>query len=254
MKDLTFGNTYNVYHNGGSLSTSGLGTGGKAMESYVWDKERARQCVCDGGWTGLACEKRMCPVGNDIMDVIPAGYGSYSAQVQTITLYDANDDNTNFAGKSFALQYTTLLNETFATQPIMWASPDSTLETSIETALKKLPNKVIDDVTVSVDSSVGANGVVINITFSGSTVQGSQYPLEVLADECLDGCTPRITGLTNLRTFHATTLSTVEISTIGSHPIAYECGRRGKCNFITGLCECYDGYAGDACNLFQAVV
>ena len=253
MKDLTYGETYNVYHNGGSLSTSGLGVGGKSLESNFWDTERARQCTCDGGWTGLACEKRMCPVSNDIMDVIPAGYGSYSAQVQTITLYDANEVNGNFAGKSFALQYTSLLNETFVTQPIIWAA-DDTLETYIETALKKLPNKVIDDVIVEVESGVGSNGVVINITFTGSTVQGTQRPLEVLADECTEGCTPLITGLTNLRTYHASTLSTVEISTVGSHPIAYECGRRGKCDYKTGLCGCYDGYAGDACNVFNSVV
>jgi hypothetical protein len=254
MKDLTYGETYNEYHNGVALSTSGLGTGGKTLENYSWDTERARQCVCDGGWAGLACEKRMCPNGNDIMDVIPAGYGSYIAQVQTITLYDANEVNTNFAGKSFALQYTSLLNETFATQPIMWASPDATLQTHIENALKNLPNKVIDDVTVTVDSTVGTNGVIINITFSGNTVQGAQYPIEVLADECSDGCTPLITGLTNLRTFHASTLSTVEITTAGSHPIAYECGRRGKCDYATGLCQCYDGYAGDSCNIFNASV
>ena len=254
MKDLTYGETFNVYHNGDTLATSGLGSGGKLIENFSWDTDRARQCICDGGWTGIACEKRMCPLGNDIMDVIPDGYGTYAAQVQTITLYDANDNNGNFAGKSFALQFTTLLNETLATQPIMWASPDTTLETSIETALKKLPNKVIDDVSVGVDSSVGSNGVIITVTFTGSTVQGAQHPLEVLADECSEGCTPRITGLTNLRTFHASTLSTVEITTVGTHPVAYECGRRGKCNYATGLCDCYDGYAGDACNVFHASV
>ena len=254
MKDLTYGETYNVYNNGGSLSKSGLGTGGKKLDDYSWDTERARKCVCDGGWTGLACEKRMCPVGNDIMDVIPDGYGSYIAQVQTITLYDADDTNSNFAGKSFALQYTTLLNETFVTQPIMWSTVDSTLETHIKNSLMELPNKVIDEVTVSVDSSVGSNGVVINITFNGNTVQGAQYPLEVLADTCTEGCTPLITGLTNLRTFHASTLSTVEISTVGTHPNVFECGLRGKCNYATGLCQCYDGYAGDACNIFQASV
>ncbi len=254
MKDLTYGQTFNVFHDGVSLGTSGLGTGGKLIDNYSWDTERARQCVCDGGWMGVACEKRMCPLGNDIMDVIPDGYGSYAAQVQTITLYDASEVNGNFAGKSFALQFTTLLNETLATQPIMWSTTDADLETSIETALKKLPNKVIDDVAVTVDSSDGTQGVIIQVTFTGNTVQGAQYPLEVLADECSEGCTPLITGLTNLRTFHATTLSTVEITTVGTHPVAYECGRRGKCNYATGLCECYNGYAGDACNIFHSSV
>jgi hypothetical protein len=75
---------------------------------------------------------------------------------------------------------------------------------------------LIDDVSVTVDSSNGTNVVIIHISFIGNSVQGKQYKVEVLADPCKEGCTPRITGLTNLRTFSDTTLSTVEITTVAS--------------------------------------
>jgi len=217
MKDLTYGNVYNDYYDGSSLALSGLGSGGKIFADHSWDTERARTCVCDGGWTGLSCDLRFCPIGNDVMDVIPIAHGGEVPQVQTITLYDAALTNTNFAGKDFAIQFTTKLNETFATQPISWDLTDTVLEGYIESALKNLPNKVMDDVTVTINSSNGANGVIINVTFTGNTVQGPQHKLELLADECSDGCTPRITGLTNLMTFSSTTLSKVEVSTVGSH-------------------------------------
>lgn len=246
MKDIKFGNTYNEYYDGSSLEYSGLGAGGIAIKDYEWDSDRARACVCDPGWTGLACDKRMCPWGQDPMDVIPAGYGSEVDQVQTITLYDANDLNSNFAGQSFALQFTSVLNETFVTQPILWAS-DLVLEGYIEEALSRLPNKVIDEVTVSVDSTNDLNGVVIHVTFSGNTVGGKQHKIEVLTKPCQDGCTPKITGLTNLRTFHSTSLSTVQVTTTGSHE-AYECSRRGKC--VDGLCSCFEGFGGDSCQVF----
>mmetsp|Transcript_6096 Transcript_6096/g.9083 ORF Transcript_6096/g.9083 Transcript_6096/m.9083 type:complete len:325 (-) Transcript_6096:51-1025(-) len=205
MKDLTFGIVYNEYYDGSVLSLTGLGTGGKMFTDYSWDTDRARACVCDGGWTGLACNKRMCPMGNDIMDVIPnfdetsiigmAGYGNELAQVQTVTLHDAGANNLNFGGKSFAIQFTSKLNETYVTQPIMWSTTDATLAAYIEEALEKLPNKVVDDVSVSVNSGVHANGVVISVTFTGAAVQGKQHKLEILKHKCNEGCNPRVTCL-----------------------------------------------------------
>ena len=263
MKDLMFGIVYNDYYDGSAAALSGLGTGGKKFIDHSWDTERARACVCDGGWNGLSCELRMCAMGNDIMDVIPtfdetsnvgmSGHGNEVAQVQTVTLYDKDLVNTNFAGKSFAIQFTSKLNETFVTQPIMWSTTDSVLKGYMESALKRLPNQVVDDVTVSVDSTVNSNGVVIDVTFTGAAVQGKQHKLEILQDTCDEGCTPRITGLTNIRTFSAVTLSTVEISTVGSHN-SYECGRRGKCDYNTGLCKCFAGYTGDTCSFLTALV
>lgn len=263
MKDLTFGIVYNEYYDGSTNALSGLGTGGKKFVDYSWDTDRARSCVCDGGWAGLACNEHMCAMGNDIMDVIPnfdetsgsgmSGHGNEVAQVQSITLYDKDLINANFASKSFALQFTTKLNETFATQPIFWSTTDATIAYYVEEALERLPNQAIDDVVVSVDSSINSNGVIIDVTFTGAGVQGKQNKLEVLQDKCDEGCTPRITGLTNIRTFSAVTLSTVQISTVGSHN-SYECGRRGKCDHSTGICQCFEGYTGETCSILTALV
>jgi len=264
MKDLTFGIVYNDYYDGSTLALSGLGTGGKDLTDYSWDVNNARSCVCDGGWTGIACDHRMCPMGNDVMDVMPgfdensnsgmSGYGNEVAQVQTVTLYDSTDppDNSQFAGKSFAIQFTSKLNETFVTQPIMWDVTDNTLAGYIEAALENLPNKVIDDVTVTVDSSISSNGVIMDITFSGNAVQGKQHKVEILTKKCGESCNPSITGLSNIRSFSGITLSTVEISTVGSHN-SYECGRRGKCDYNSGLCQCFDGYTGQTCNVLSAL-
>ena len=264
MQDLAFGIVYNEYYDGSSHALSGLGAGGETFaDDFHWDSRRARACVCDAGWTGLSCGERMCPYGNDVMDVIPgydehslagmAGHGNEVAQVQTVTLYDADLDNGNFAGKSFAMRFTSKLNETYVTQPIMWDTTDGVLEGYIQSALKKLPNTVIDDVDVTVDSTINANGVVIDVTFTGAAVQGKQHKLEILQDTCGEGCSPRVTGLTNIRTFSATTLSTVEISTVGSHN-SFECGRRGTCDRETGLCKCFTGFTGDTCSILTALV
>jgi len=263
MSELSYGVVYNEYFDASTTALSGLGTGGKSFTDNSWDIDKARACVCDGGWTGISCMEKMCPVGNDIMDVIPTfdetsgvgmtGHGNEVAQVQKITLFDADLSNANFASKTFAIQFTSKLNETFVTQPISWDLTDSVLEGYIESALKMLPNKVIDDVDVSVDSSTDSAGVIIQVTFKGFSVHGKQHKLEILADECDEGCTPRITGLTNLRTHSTVTLSKVEIATLGSFN-SYECGRRGKCDFKTGICQCFEGFTGDTCSVLTALV
>jgi hypothetical protein len=51
------------------------------------------------------------------MDVVPS---PEVPQKQTITLFDANKINSNFVGQTFALQYTSQSNQTFATKPIVW--------------------------------------------------------------------------------------------------------------------------------------
>ena len=162
----------------------------------------------------------------------------------------------------------------------------------VEFALESLPNKVIDDVSVqgnfyktssdgtAIDS--GSSGVLpsnilddtntdkfknsfyLNITFIGDNVQGEQNLLTVKHILCGDGCTPKLTGIDLWDdTMRVSTLTESRTSgdagaTTSYDVVAdfnsYECGRRGKCDYDTGICECFSGYTGLACGTITSLV
>ena len=105
------------------------------------------------------------------------------------------------------------------------------------------------------------DSLYINITFIGNNVQGPQNPLTVKHIFCGDGCTPKLSGL-DLR---YNTMNTTEImfgtanSSDADHWTSsdynsYECGRRGKCDYKSGICSCFSGYSGLSCGTITSLV
>ena len=218
---------------------------------YGWDNRKTRGCICDPEFGDYDCSKRMCPYGTDTMDIrknylLP---GKYQVQ-QLVFEADTSSPNT-INGQTFALTFKSKLNETFTTNPIVFQSDTqtnfNTMLTKIETALKELPNKVIDCVEVQ-GSYISPHYAIMNFSFTGQTVQGPQYLLTVESYACGDGCTPQITGLPLLP--GSQNITEVQASDYDS----FECGRRGKCDYTTGVCSCFSGYTGPSCGIITALV
>jgi hypothetical protein len=286
MNELAFGSVYGDYFDGATSAYYNLGVGAvRPSTDYAWDADRARACVCDAGWTGINCASRMCPWGNDVMDTRLNRNNAVVYQVQTVTLYSGGTDGgqalttttptedftatgyMDFDSKSFALRFTSKTNETYTTVPIeLKSSADhatalstsatglSTLNTDVKAALEALPNRVITGVTVTSSAfqkDIGM-GMALQITFDGDSVHGQQNLLEVVTNPCADGCTPKIDGLTNLVS-NTNTTSNVRETTAADYN-SFECGRRGKCDYETGLCACFEGYTGEACTSLTALI
>jgi hypothetical protein len=242
----------------------------------MWDFHKSMACKCDPGFIDVDCSRRMCPKANDVMDERLNIADEMKYQIQNITMFAAGYDGSGneseiaeFYSKSFALTFTTTLNESFTTRPIKISAGtdvdtiEKTLAKDLTVALKGLPNKVITN--VNVNTTLGYQTIEltkkdiaflnIEVEFVGASVMGPQNLLTVEAEKCWDGCTPKITGLDLLSTISG---GGQDLSFVTEKQAAdynnYECGRRGKCDYDKGLCECFEGFTGEACSIQTALV
>lgn len=268
IEELGFGSSIGDYFDGSSAGKKKIGQRAVTFgDTKIWDNHKTMMCVCDPKWTDLDCSRRMCPKGNDVMNTRLNGADTLDYQIQTIAL-EAPDDQygsstsqfTFFDDASFALTFVSTLNETYTTRPIkLEGGTDSsgvfdsasctTFAGYVESALEELPHRVVDDVDVSATST--GNVLSFIVTFSGEAVQGKQNLLIVEDYACADGCTPKMSGIDLITD---TTPGSYVTQTQAADYNNYECGRRGKCNYGTGLCECFDGYTGEACATQTALI
>lgn len=249
IKDMTYHAVRGDYDIDTSATVDFTQELSKSFTYYQWDGAKTRGCVCDPEYGDLDCSKRMCQFGTDVMDQRDDMSAAAKYQVQSITFRP--DWYTNIdAGQTFALTFKSKLNETFTTTPIVYykdASDFHNFILNIQRALEALPNRVIDKVEVH-GTNVGLLQTTVNITFTGNNVQGPQHPITVRSIVCGDGCTPKLTGLELQPSTDG--LSEIQASDFNS----YECGRRGKCDYTTGLCQCFAGYTGLSCNVITSLV
>jgi hypothetical protein len=238
----------------------------------------------------------MCPYGNDILDVrddLDEAQYEHVQQLAFVSNYNngGTGKTEDLTGETFALTFTSKLNETFTTIPIVFdgSSSSTDMRNDIQLALLSLPNRVIDGVNVAVSRTDTAtlsgtpgagttefenmyvpanagetNVVLVKITFTGSAVQGRQNYLTVEDYECHDGCTPKLSGLglnykydhflSNTTDIYESVVTTDEGYMNVADFNSFECGRRGKCDYNTGLCQCFAGYFGDNCNTLTTLV
>lgn len=311
IEDLPFQSTPQQF-DGGDFFVQKAHSFGDAYKN--WDARKTRGCECDPEWGDVDCSKRMCMMGNDIMDQrdnLLVARKQHTQHIQfvadnkfswtyttsaTAASHGINEDlaiktatevsggtRAYLHGRTFALVFTSKLNETFTTIPIKFAAGETASDykvmfLAVEHALEALPNGVIDNVDVAgeirntatawsasegdpgVTSRLGGDATAfdggdsdndalyMNITFSGKNVQGPQNLMQVKHIHCGDGCTPKLDGL-NL----AITTMTVREESLADWN-SYECGRRGKCDYATGICTCFNGYAGLACGTITSLV
>merc|ERR1711871_1659424 len=148
------------------------------------------------------------------------GAGALGDGVSTVSGCGAATDDAatdacfvDLVDKSFALTFTSKLNQSYTTKPIIvtkitgstQAAAETATATAVHDALHQLPNYVVDGCTVTCtyEYAVGVSAlypsVKCAIGFNGASVAGPQYLLEVEADKCDSGCTPQLSSPVQLK-------------------------------------------------------
>merc|ERR1711968_298061 len=240
------------------------------------------------GWTGFACDKRMCPKGDDPLTTESADGVTEKYEVQSIIVGDGDDANK--ADGFFTLSFTDAYGNDWTTRPIRVTDPDNFGVTTgnantdvgkaqdvtaleVREALMEIPNHVFDDVEVNwkkvtenYDASNTAHYNQYTITFISPATSGAQSLLRCNFKGCdFDGCQPRFTGIGSLDNVgdkssrkcvvrgYIESVQTGDGASSGTAENA-ECSNRGICNTDDGVCECFDGYTGEACSVQTILV
>ncbi|KAK1942072.1 Tenascin [Phytophthora citrophthora] len=269
--------------------------GGQSGLTYeLWDQEKIMGCVCDGGFEGHDCSLRTCPKGDDPL----TGSASQNEMVQAIVL--------DRAGGEGYLTYHDPYGNIYTTETIKFAgsgaSPgttfvaadDATTCKSIQTALRRLPNNVLNGVsvvsaaifysftrtdptdpvgkgTVNVVSNGGSStqtSVICEVLFpAGAGTTGYQQPLGChIGAHNGAGQHPAAAGLGNSGTCVVKEVFPIPVPTLPAdrmgpdaateRPLSElaECSGRGTCDYTTGTCTCFTGHMGLACQSQEALV
>jgi hypothetical protein len=199
-----------------------------------WESAKIQICDCDPGWSGYACDERICQPGDDPM----VTYSNGALQVSEVQEISIQGDGQDPSGE-FTLSYTDWRGATWTTWPITMATSSALSVISIKEALEGLPNHAIPECTVT--AALAANDHTITVKFTHAQNSGTQPKLVVNHAGCnLSGCQPNFNGLSNVDAVVVTRSTSGTTENVA-------CSNRGYCDTETGLCDCLDGYYGQAC-------
>merc|ERR1712224_13028 len=210
-----------------------------------------QQCHCDAGYEGDDCSLRQCPKGDDP-----------ETDCQTDRGNDFQKLTCNYEGGAtvafFQLRFVDQFGGEYDTRPIKIDTTgleDFENANSIQDALEALPNFAIPEIEVDVkQDGAKQTSPEIEIYFTDGHNTGKQKLLQFInRAQCEHGAQPKFNVLTvNNDAGKGDISCTVEREDAFPANNVYReqatCSNRGICDQSTGLCNCFDGYFGLACD------
>lgn len=232
---------------GRCISTANLLTR-TASKYSSWETEKEYSCYCDDGWSGSSCSERTCPMAFDpiqhnypalILGYIPDPaypthfirykydgivYQSFNIITRRI---ETTTDGADKKYKSLCLTDSQMKDYAEEVRIALRVIPPLTqIRVEISQTSCSTDNQLIDGTDNVPTIRIQVEGVDVNKFLDSEILDTSKCP------EC-----------------HLSNMGAVKDSVETA-----VCGNRGLCNTETGLCECFTGFYGNACEIQRAVV
>lgn len=219
---------------------------GAATWGIHWPWLKYQQCHCDAGYEGDDCSLRQCPKGDDPETDCKDDRGN---DVQLLKC----DLNGGVKKGFFQLRFIDQFGGEYDTRPILIDTDTMSAEdnaNSVQDALEALPNFAIPEVEVDVKQTTKAKPE-ITVTFMDGHNTGKQSLLQVISKAgCESGSQPlfRVDSKNANGDITCTVTREDPIPAFSKYRESATCSNRGICDQSTGLCNCFDGYFGLACD------
>lgn len=220
-----------------TLSGAGVTTGSLAVGQIVTDACAESPCDIPPGTTVTAINDNVVTISGL---TARARTAATELEFTGISLYNVGVPMGPFPGVRGAYTDFSLSKPSGVDRPVLYSTDES-----IGNAENHRRRRLINYRNTAL--------VTVKIRFTGAAVQGTQHLLSVEDYYCGAGCSPKLTGLP-LETRQTQKIWSAVVEITQSDFNSYECGRRGKCDYETGVCTCFAGYIGDNCNTLTTLV
>lgn len=223
---------------GGNLKLDGVR---EPFDYSLWDADKHQMCVCDAGYEGSDCSQRSCPRGDDPLtpnsDARWCGGQKCVDEIQSFTLTNSGDTTYRFTWIDLRNDSLTAYATVNTANGIPGHVKDEDLADKIAApssnagiimnALRSIPGGKLQFVEVRAMADDTDEKCTFEITFAG--VSGNQYMIDVAP----------ASGAGRVRS--------PPTQVVAGNTEDIECSGRGLCDRDLGLCKCFMGYYGVAC-------